>query len=189
MLLVWHCASFFSRKRSLSLFLCDFSYSSVSDNTKSRRQHCNKSNWCYLITGPVSHYYGKNTQTHKQHTQKPNRKQRNPQTYHIIQAYLTTNNIVLPFSCQTSSNKDYRLFYLKTLEFAADDLDIMKSTINTVRTNLLKGNFVFATAVSFYRALKYEDCRVTIVQERLFHDTLAIHLQKASPYTDVFNRM
>ena len=73
------------------------------------------------------------------------------------------------------------------LEFAEQDPDVRAMDLPTVLKKFHEGNFVILTSINHYKALKAKDCRVTVAQERLFHDTYAIHLQKASPFTDMFN--
>ena len=91
---------------------------------------------------------------------------------------------------QTSSNKDYQRYYQRMLEFAADDPDVRPRDFFTVAVpKLLEGNFAYITAASVYEHVKSDHCQLTVVQERLFHDTLAVHLQKGSPYTKMFNQV
>ena len=91
---------------------------------------------------------------------------------------------------QTSSNEDYQRYYQRMLEFAADDPAVRgTSFLGEGLPKLLEGHYVYMTGVSAYEHVKSEHCQLTVVQERLFHDTLAVHLQKGSPYTKMFNRV
>ena len=56
-------------------------------------------------------------------------------------------------------------------------------------TKLLEVNYVHVMSSSTYDFLKSDHCELTVVQERLFHDTLAVHLQKGSPYTKMFSQV
>ena len=97
---------------------------------------------------------------------------------------------LLSLAFQSSSNKDYQRYYRRMLEFAADDPDVMARDFHTVSLpKLLGGNYVHVTSASRYEHVKSDHCELTVVQERLFHDTLAVHLQKGSPYTETFNRV
>ena len=76
------------------------------------------------------------------------------------------------------------------LEFEADDPDsIARGYITDALPKLLEGNYVYMSSGSGYEPVKNEHCELTVVQERLFHDTLAVHLQKGSPYTEMFNQV
>ena len=75
------------------------------------------------------------------------------------------------------------------LEFAADDPDVFSTDTSKVVPALLKGNYVHIVSASYYELVKSDHCELTVVQERLFHDTLAVHLQKGSPYTEMFNQV
>ena len=76
------------------------------------------------------------------------------------------------------------------LEFAEDDPDVVSTEIFSVALpKVLKGNYVQVSTVSVYEYVKSDHCELTVVQERLFQDTLAIHLQKGSPYTKMFNHV
>ena len=90
---------------------------------------------------------------------------------------------------KASEKKDYQHFYQRMLEFAAQDPDLRAIDLPTLLKKLQEGNLVFITSMIYYKALKAKDCRVTVAEERLFPDTLAIHLQKDSPFTDMFNRV
>ena len=75
------------------------------------------------------------------------------------------------------------------LEFAADDPDVLAESFDDVTIpKLLEGNYVHLVSGSHYEHFRGEHCELTVVQERLFHDTLAVHLQKGSPYTKMFNQ-
>jgi len=74
------------------------------------------------------------------------------------------------------------------LDFADEDPDsISRGYMTTAMPLLLKGKYVHLTAASDYEIVKRDQCKLAVVQEILFHDTLAIHLQKGSPYTKMFN--
>ena len=93
-------------------------------------------------------------------------------------------------SLQTSSNEDYRRYYQKMLEFAADDPDtISRGLFTATLPTILKGNYVQVAPASSYEHAKSDHCELTVVQERLFQDTLAVHLQKGSVFTDMFNQV
>ncbi|KAK7103508.1 glutamate receptor ionotropic, kainate glr-3-like isoform X2 [Littorina saxatilis] len=78
----------------------------------------------------------------------------------------------------TSNLSDYQLYYERA-----------ERTDEEPVAELLAGNFVQVTSAAFYRVQKREHCRMTVVKERLYQDTFAIHLQKDSPYTALFNHM
>ena len=74
------------------------------------------------------------------------------------------------------------------LEFADEDPDVYTNDFEGISIpKVLSGHYVHVFFYSEYDFFKYDHCELTVVQERLFHDTLAIHLQKGSPYTDMFN--
>ena len=76
------------------------------------------------------------------------------------------------------------------MEFAADDPDVIGQDFWTVTLpKILKGNYVHVTSSSTYDVVKRDHCELAVVQERLFQDTLAVHLQKGSPYTMMFNQV
>ena len=76
------------------------------------------------------------------------------------------------------------------LDFADEDPDsISRGYMTTSMPLLLKGKYVHLTAASDYEFVKGNHCELAVVQERLFHDTLAVHLQKGSPYTKMFNHV
>ncbi|KAL8588795.1 hypothetical protein ACOMHN_035291 [Nucella lapillus] len=89
-----------------------------------------------------------------------------------------------------SSIPDYKLYYQKMLEFARDDPDVMSSDFEgVIREKLLKENYAFVGPHSYYKTLRSRHCGLSVANERLFQDTLAIHLQKGSPYTPMFNKV
>ena len=74
------------------------------------------------------------------------------------------------------------------LEFTADDPDVMAQDFFSIALpKILKGNYVHAVSASAYDLTRSDHCELAVVQERLFQDTLAIHLQKGSPYTQMFS--
>ena len=76
------------------------------------------------------------------------------------------------------------------LEFAADDPDsISQGLFQTALPRILEGKYVHVSPASSYEHAKSDYCELTVVQQRLFQDTLAVHLQKGSPYTEMFNRV
>ena len=76
------------------------------------------------------------------------------------------------------------------MEFAADDPDVIAQDFWAVTLpKLLNGNYVHAASVSAYNIAKSNHCELAVVQERLFQDTLAVHLQKGSPYTKMFSHV
>ena len=76
------------------------------------------------------------------------------------------------------------------LEFAADDPDVIARDFWTVALpKILNGNYVHAVSASAYDVAKSNHCELAVVQERLFQDTLAVHLQKGSPYTEMFSHV
>ena len=76
------------------------------------------------------------------------------------------------------------------LEFTADDPDAFsRGHITTAVPLLFEGNYAHLAAASDYELVKSDHCELTVVQERLFHDTLAVHLQKGSPYTKMFSKV
>ena len=76
------------------------------------------------------------------------------------------------------------------LEFAADDPDVIAPDIFTVALpKVLRGNYVHVSTASIYDHVKSDLCELTVVQEKLYPDTLAVHLQKGSPYTEMFNHV
>ena len=82
------------------------------------------------------------------------------------------------------------MYYRKMLEFTADDPDVMAQDFFSIALpKILKGNYVHVVGASAYDLAKSDHCELTIVQERLFQDTLAVHLQKGSPYTKMFSHV
>ena len=76
------------------------------------------------------------------------------------------------------------------LEFTADDPDVMaENFVSVALPKILKGNYVHVVGASAYDLAKCDHCELTVVQERLFQDTLAVHLQKGSPYTKMFSHV
>ena len=91
---------------------------------------------------------------------------------------------------QSSDIEDYQRYYQRMLDFAADDPDILTKDFDTVSlAKLLEGHYVHVLPASRYEFVKSDHCQLTIVQERLFPDTLAVHLQKGSPYTKIFSQV
>ena len=89
---------------------------------------------------------------------------------------------------QSSSNEDYQRYYQRMLQFAADDPDVIAQGFSEVAVpKLLEGHYVHMVSGSAYGRAKRVHCELTVVQERLFPDTMAVHLQKGSPYTKMFN--
>ena len=100
------------------------------------------------------------------------------------------NRLCVSVSFQTSNNEDYRRYYERMLEFAADDPNaISRGLFKSAVPRVLKGNYVQVAPASSYDVAKSDHCELAVVQERLFHDTLAVHLQKGSPYTQMFNQV
>ena len=76
------------------------------------------------------------------------------------------------------------------LEFTADDPDVVSTDMFSMAlSKVLRGNYVQVSTASDYEHFKSDHCELTVVQERLFQDTLAVHLQKGSPYTKMFNQV
>ncbi|XP_076464230.1 glutamate receptor ionotropic, kainate 4-like [Babylonia areolata] len=87
-----------------------------------------------------------------------------------------------------SSIPEYQQYYQKMLQFADEDPDVMSPDFeNVIVHKVLTESYVFVAPHSFYSILKHQHCQLTVVPERLFQDMLAIHLQKGSPYTAVFD--
>ncbi|XP_070181994.1 glutamate receptor ionotropic, delta-2-like [Littorina saxatilis] len=78
----------------------------------------------------------------------------------------------------TSNLSDYRQYYERAERTGEEPV-----------SELLAGNFVQVTSAAFYRVQKQVNCRMAVVKERLYQDTFAIHLQKDSPYTALFNQV
>ena len=106
----------------------------------------------------------------------------------VFQSRCMSNRIFL--TLQTSNNEDYQRYYRRMLEFAADDPDVTTKDIGTVLLpKILKGNYVHTISASVYNLFKGDHCELTLVRERLCQDTLAVHLQKGSSYTKMFNQV
>ncbi|XP_070180491.1 glutamate receptor ionotropic, kainate 4-like [Littorina saxatilis] len=82
------------------------------------------------------------------------------------------------YTFATSNLSDYQLYYERAERTGEEPV-----------SELLAGNFVQVTSAVFYRVQKRKHCRMTVVKERLSQDTFAIHLQKDSPYTALFNHV
>ncbi|XP_070180831.1 probable glutamate receptor [Littorina saxatilis] len=88
------------------------------------------------------------------------------------------NGTLIDYVFATSNLSDYQLYYERA-EWT-DEEPVAK---------LLAGNYVHVTPAAFYKIQKREHCRMAVVKERLSQDTFAIHLQKDSPYTALFNHV
>ncbi|KAK7099043.1 hypothetical protein V1264_003239 [Littorina saxatilis] len=82
------------------------------------------------------------------------------------------------YTFSTSNLSDYQLYYERAERTGEEPV-----------SELLAGNFVQVASAAFYRVQKREHCRMAVVKERLSQDTFAIHLQKDSPYTALFNQV
>ncbi|KAK7471498.1 hypothetical protein BaRGS_00035837 [Batillaria attramentaria] len=88
----------------------------------------------------------------------------------------------------TSENEDYRRYYQGVLRFAETDPDVLSSNLSVQMAKVLTERYVrLGSSASYYQSKK-DNCRLAIVPERLFADTYAVHLQKGSPYTRLFNK-
>lgn len=91
---------------------------------------------------------------------------------------------------QTSKNEDYQRFYQRMMEFAEHDPDVLSESFYTLSlAKLLEGNYVHLVSASTYQLIQSDHCELTPIQERLLQDTLAVHLQKGYPYTQMFNHV
>ena len=76
------------------------------------------------------------------------------------------------------------------LQFQAEGFPVQASMFSSAGLDmLLGGHYVRLEQSTMYKTLKADHCQLTLAQERLYHDTLAVHLQKGSPYTEMFNRV
>ncbi|KAK7471497.1 hypothetical protein BaRGS_00035836 [Batillaria attramentaria] len=88
----------------------------------------------------------------------------------------------------TSENEDYRRYYQGVLRFVETDPDVLSSNLSVQMAKVLTERYVRIGSYTTYYQYKKENCRVAMVPERLFADTYAVHLQKGSPYTRLFNK-
>ncbi|KAK7504819.1 hypothetical protein BaRGS_00003847 [Batillaria attramentaria] len=90
----------------------------------------------------------------------------------------------------TSTNDDFARYYQGALMFAEDDPSVLSSDLETQVPKVAAGKYVFLTAAApGYYPFKSRFCQLTILPERLFTTTYAIHLQKGSPYTRRFSEV
>nr|KAG5712319.1 hypothetical protein BaRGS_023898 [Batillaria attramentaria] len=87
-----------------------------------------------------------------------------------------------------SSNEDYTSFYRGAVSFAESDPSVLSPDVDVQMAQVNSGQYVFLGTLSIYHHYKSRYCQLTVVSERLFTDTFAVHLQKHSPYTRLFNK-
>ncbi|KAK7471511.1 hypothetical protein BaRGS_00035850 [Batillaria attramentaria] len=97
-------------------------------------------------------------------------------------------NTYLDSVLSTSTNEDYRKYYQGVLEFARDDPSVLSRNLSVQLSKVVGGPYAYLSVSSVYHTYRARFCQLTTVSERLFTDTYAVHLQKGSPYTDLFNK-
>nr|KAG5688953.1 hypothetical protein BaRGS_031352 [Batillaria attramentaria] len=83
---------------------------------------------------------------------------------------------------------DYERYYQGVLRFAADDPTVLSPNLEVHLAKVVEERYVLLTSSTVYQHLKDKCCRLAMIPERLFTDTIAVHLQKDSPYTRLFDK-